>query len=70
MKKKIIVTGSSRGIGLAIAIKLLNEGHEVIITSRKRCKLKKLKKIFNKNVNFLNGDFSKPKEAKKLSIEE
>ena len=66
MKKKIIVTGSSRGIGLAIAIKLLNEGHEVIITSRKRCKLKKLKKIFNKNVNFLNGDFSKPKEAKKI----
>ena len=36
MKKKIIVTGSSRGIGNSIAEKLLFDGHEVIITGRKK----------------------------------
>lgn len=66
MKKKIIVTGSSKGIGFAIAKKLLGEGHQVIITSRKKYDFSELKEIFHKNVNFLNGDFSNPKDARKM----
>ena len=45
---------------------MLGEGHQVIITSRKKYDFSELKKIFHKNVNFLNGDFSKPKDAQKI----
>ncbi len=41
MKKKVLITGSSRGIGLAIAKKLLEDGHQVIITGRNYEKLSK-----------------------------
>jgi len=64
-RKKIIVTGSSRGIGLAIARKLINEGHNVILNGRKKKNLNKLKKEF-KNLNYLIGDFSKPNDAQKV----
>lgn len=38
--EKIIVTGGSKGIGLAIAEKLINEGAEIIITGRNENDLK------------------------------
>ena len=48
MRKKIIVTGSSRGIGLAIAQKLLKEGHQVLLNGRNKKSFKKIiKKIKN-----------------------
>ena len=34
-KKKVVVTGGTRGIGLAIATKLQHDGHEVLVTSTK-----------------------------------
>ena len=36
MKKKIIVTGASSGIGLAIAKELKKKGHLVIINGRNK----------------------------------
>ena len=64
-RKKIIVTGSSRGIGLAIAQKLMDEGHHVILNGRNKKSFKKIKKK-NKNLNYLVGDFSDPYDAKKI----
>ena len=43
-RKKIIVTGSSRGIGLAIAKKLIKEGHYVVLNGRNEKSFKKIKK--------------------------
>ena len=43
-RKKIIVTGSSRGIGLAIAQKLMDEGHHVVLNGRNKKTLLKIKK--------------------------
>ena len=46
-EKKIIVTGSSRGLGLHIANKLLQEQHKVIFNGRsKKKKLITLVEIF------------------------
>lgn len=39
--KRIVVTGGSRGIGKAIANKLIKEGAQVIITGRNEESLKK-----------------------------
>ena len=44
MKKKILITGGTGGIGLKIVTALLKEGHEVIIWARDLNKFKKLKK--------------------------
>ena len=63
-RKKIIVTGSSRGIGLAIAKKLIKEGHYVVLNGRNEKSFKKIKK--NKRINYQIGNFSNPQEAKKV----
>ena len=45
MNKKILVSGSSKGIGFTIAKKLLEEGNQVVIHSRNRKKIISIKKI-------------------------
>ncbi|WP_421774641.1 SDR family oxidoreductase [Gracilimonas sp.] len=59
---KILVTGTSRGIGKSIAQKLLNEGHEVIGTSRST------NHAFPNNENYkhIACDLSKQEEVEKL----
>ncbi len=59
---KILLTGTSRGIGKSIAQKLLNEGYEVIGTSRST------DHDFPNNENYrhIACDLSKPKEIEKL----
>jgi 3-oxoacyl-[acyl-carrier protein] reductase len=64
MKKKVLVTGSSRGIGLAIALKLLEEGNNVLINGRNRDTLVKIKKKY-KNIKYVIGDFSSPNQSNK-----
>ena len=65
IRKKIIVTGSSRGIGLAIAQKLIKEGHHVLLNGRKKKSFKKIIKK-NKKLNYIIGDLSNPKDAAKV----
>ena len=65
IKKKILVTGSSRGIGFAISQNLLNQGHQVVINGRNKSTLNRIKKK-TKNIKFVTGDFTKPNDAKKM----
>ena len=67
MKKKIIVTGASSGIGLAIAKELKKKGHLVIINGRNKKKLIKVYKAEN-FYDFQQGDLSRPNEAKRVVI--
>jgi short-subunit dehydrogenase len=56
--KSIILTGASRGIGLAIARFLLKERHKLILVARSEEPLKKLKGEFKGQVEFLAADLS------------
>lgn len=56
--KSIILTGASRGIGLAIARFLLNEGHKLFLVARSREPLEKLKGEFKGQVEYLAADLS------------
>ena len=56
--KSIILTGASRGIGLAIAKFLLKDGHKVFLVAKTEEPLLKLKNEFKGQVEFLTADLS------------
>ena len=61
----ILITGASRGVGLAICEVLLRQGHIVYAISRSYTdELKILKQRFNENFFFKSVDLSKPQDVK------
>ena len=70
MKKTIIVTGASRGIGAAIVKMLAKEDYNIVLNYNKSEKIaKKMQEEFTKqgkNVEIFKADVSKREEVKKL----
>ena len=64
--KNAIISGSSRGIGLAIAIALHKEGCNVIINGRNKKKLKESAKKIGSNTDYFVADVTKKSECEKL----
>ena len=69
--KRVFVSGSSKGIGKAIAESLLNEGAQVIINGRNTETLREVenelrKKYKNANISSIAADFSKINEVNQL----
>ena len=56
--KNIIITGGSKGIGLAIAKKCISEGANVLITGRNEESLKKAKDELGENLKYIIHDIS------------
>lgn len=56
--KTILLTGASRGIGLATAQKLLREKHEVVLVARTAGPMEELKKQYPEQVEIIVGDIS------------
>lgn len=54
--KSIILTGASRGIGLAIARFLLKKGHQLFLVAKSGEPLEKLKGEFKGQVEYLAAD--------------
>lgn len=54
--KSILLTGASRGIGLAIANYLLKEKHNVFLVARTAAPMEELKKSYPGQVEFLAAD--------------
>ena len=70
-EKKAFISGSTQGIGFAIAVKLLEEGASVIINGRNEEKtnlaVEKLQKQFpGANISSVTADFSKTEDVSKL----
>lgn len=55
-QKVIILTGASRGIGLAIAKYLLKNGHKLVLVARTKEPLEKLKEEYVGAVEVFTGD--------------
>lgn len=61
VSKVIIVTGASRGIGLAVAKYLLNASHKVVLVSRTKTELEAIKAQYPSQVEFLAADLTDTK---------
>ncbi|MEK4670025.1 SDR family NAD(P)-dependent oxidoreductase [Niallia sp. FSL R7-0271] len=64
--KIALVTGGTSGIGLATALKFVNEGAYVYITGRRQNELDKAVNQIGKNVTGVQGDISKLEDLDKL----
>lgn len=56
--KTILLTGASRGIGLAIAHYLLKQSHNLVVVARSEQPLRELEKQYHGQVAVLQGDLS------------
>ncbi|RWA13104.1 hypothetical protein EKO27_g1985 [Xylaria grammica] len=66
MPKAFIVTGASRGLGLAIAQALLKESHKVFLVARSEDELRKLKTQHGDSVDYTSADLADLKVAPKI----
>ncbi len=64
--KTVLITGSSRGIGKAIAQSLFNEGCNIILNGRNKNHLKNTVKMFGENTKFFDCDVTDFHSCKKL----
>ncbi|KAL2263637.1 hypothetical protein VTK26DRAFT_5900 [Humicola hyalothermophila] len=65
--KVVIVTGASRGIGLAVAKDLLTASHKCVLVSRSSEQLQNLKERFPSQVAFLAADMTAADTAQKIT---
>jgi short-subunit dehydrogenase len=54
--KSIILTGASKGLGLAIAKYLLRDSHKLVLVARSAGPLEKLKQEYPGQVEYVAGD--------------
>lgn len=54
--KSIILTGASKGLGLAIAKRLLRDSHKLVLVARSAEPLEKLKQEYPGQVEYVAGD--------------
>ena len=67
--KVAVVTGSSRGIGRAIAVRLAEEGCNVVINySTDKTGANETQKLVGGNSLVVQADISKVKDCKKLMV--
>lgn len=66
---RIFITGSSDGLGLLAARKLLGQGHDLLFHARHQQRAEELQRKLSRKVKVVTGDLSDPKECLTLSGE-
>ncbi|MGN0154419.1 MAG: SDR family NAD(P)-dependent oxidoreductase [Lachnospiraceae bacterium] len=66
MKKTILITGASQGIGAGTATYLLEQGHNVILVARQEEKLKKICAEFPNQAQYYIYDFENVEHVKNI----
>ena len=64
-KPKILITGSSSGLGFFLAKEFSNRNYQVILNGRNQKKLKLASKLIQ-NSDYIHGDMSKSHIVKKI----
>ncbi len=70
LKKNVLITGASSGIGRAMALMMAEMGHELYLVARRRDRLEELEKEIARKVHLLPFDVNDPKlivELQKIS---
>ncbi|KAF4587161.1 short-chain dehydrogenase [Ophiocordyceps camponoti-floridani] len=65
--KVFIVTGASKGIGLAVAKHLLSQSYKVVIAARSEEPLRALRESHPSHVDYVAGDMTSPHMASELA---
>ena len=69
--KNVFISGSTKGIGKAIAMQLAQKGFKIFLHGRSKKELKKILKSIDRNNEFqiktISADFSKESDLKKVS---
>jgi short-subunit dehydrogenase len=63
---KVLITGASNGLGHDFALKLAEEGHDLVLVARSKDKLEKLKSQIKTDVNIEVMDLSQKENVYKL----
>ncbi|MEX0773835.1 MAG: SDR family oxidoreductase [Balneolales bacterium] len=65
-KKKILLTGASRGIGYQTALLLASQGHTVVAVARRADKLQELNQKYSSKIIPIKADFTKTGDISRL----
>ena len=65
---KILINGSTSGLGKALAKEFHKKNYSLICTGNKKKKMKELQKITNNKYKYFAGDITKDKELKSLKL--
>ncbi|OZC57138.1 short-chain dehydrogenase [Rhodococcus sp. RS1C4] len=64
---RILITGSSDGIGRACAVSLLDDGHEVIVHARSQQRLSAVEDLISRGAASVVGDLSLPEDLAQIA---
>lgn len=67
--RRIFITGSSDGLGLAAARTLLNEGHEVVLHARSRERASAVRDLVPRALGVVIGDLSSAAETRSIAAQ-
>ncbi|WP_448073565.1 SDR family NAD(P)-dependent oxidoreductase [Georgenia yuyongxinii] len=63
---RVLVTGSTDGLGLATAETLLSEGHDVIVHARSRQRVAAVRHLLERGARCLVGDLADPAQVRRI----
>src|SRR4051794_39915625 len=66
---RILITGSTDGLGRAAALTLMNDGHQVVLHARSRARAPALGDLAPRSAGVVVGDLSSALETRRIASE-